>query len=141
MGYDKEVALIALAHRLDLFTAAYAFDAGEARRMAEAGCDLLLAHVGLTAGGAIGARATLTLEEAAARIREMAAAARAVNPDVLVLCHGGPIASPEDVRRVLRLAPVQGFVGASSMERLPVEQGIRDTTAAFAAIELPRRAP
>ncbi|HTT70039.1 MAG TPA: phosphoenolpyruvate hydrolase family protein [Anaeromyxobacteraceae bacterium] len=136
MGYDKEVAMIALAHRLDLFTAAYAFSPDEAARMAGAGCDVLLAHVGLTAGGAIGAGKTLTLSEAASRIGAMMEASRKVSPRIIVLCHGGPIASPEDVRAVLEEVPVQGFVGASSMERLPVEKGIRETTAAFAAIAL-----
>ncbi len=135
MGFGKEVAMIALAHRVGLFTAAYAFDAAEARQMAEAGCDVLLAHVGLTAGGAIGSRKTISIAEAAASVERMMDAARAVNPEVMVLCHGGPIASPDDVREVLRHVDVQGFVGASSMERLPVESGIRETTAAFAAIE------
>jgi len=137
MGYDKEVAAIALARRLNLFTAAYAFNPDEARRMAEAGCDVLLAHVGLTTGGAIGSRKTSSLADAASSIRQMMDAARSVNSRIIVLCHGGPIATPDDVRAVLARVSVQGFVGASSMERLPVERGIRDTTAAFAAIELP----
>lgn len=136
MGYDKEVAMIAQAHKMDIFTMAYAFNPAEARSMAEAGCDLLLVHVGLTAGGAIGATATLTLEGAAKLIQECADAAKAVKPDILVLCHGGPISTPADVEEVLKHVSIHGFVGASSMERLPVETGIRDTTAAFAAIRL-----
>lgn len=139
MGYDKEAEMIALAHELDIFTMAYAFNAAEARMMAEAGCDLLLAHVGLTAGGSIGAAETMTLEQAAALVGEMRAAALAVRPDILTLCHGGPIAAPEDVERLLQLVPVEGFVGASSMERLPVERGIEETTRRFASIRLPGR--
>jgi len=137
MGYDREVAMIADAHAQDIFTMAYAFNADESRRMAAAGCDLLLAHVGLTAGGSIGASQTMSLEAAADLVGEMADAARAVNPEILVLCHGGPIAEPSDVEAVLKRVPIHGFVGASSMERLPVERGIRETTAAFAAIKLP----
>lgn len=137
MGYDREVAMIAEAHAQDIFTMAYAFNADESRRMAAAGCDLLLAHVGLTAGGSIGASQTMSLEAAADLVGEMADAARTVNPEILVLCHGGPIAEPSDVEAVLRRVPIHGFVGASSMERLPVERGIRETTAAFAAIKLP----
>jgi len=137
MGYDKEVAMIAEAHAQDIFTMAYAFNPDESRRMAEAGCDLLLAHVGLTAGGSIGAANTMTLEEAADLTQAMAEAAQAVSPDILILCHGGPIANPEDVEAVLKQATIHGFVGASSMERLPVETAIRETTARFAAIKLP----
>lgn len=137
MGYDKEVAVTALAHDMGFFTTAYAFNGDEARRMAEAGCDCLLAHVGLTVGGAIGAKETMNLEQAARKTGEMAEAARAVNPDILVLCHGGPISSPSDVEEILKRAPIHGFVGASSMERLPVEKGIREMTAKFAQIKLP----
>ena len=136
MGYDKEVAVTALAHEMGLFTTAYAFNGEEAKMMAQAGCDCLLAHVGLTSGGAIGASETMSLDEAADRTREMAQAAKAVNPDILVLCHGGPISSPSDVEEILKRVPVHGFVGASSMERLPVEEGIRGKTAEFAAIKL-----
>ena len=135
MGYTKEVEMIALAHELDIFTMAYAFTVKEAQLMAEAGVDLLLVHVGLTAGGSIGAEDTLSIEQSAALIAEMRDAARAINPAILTLCHGGPISKPEDVEAVLKLAPVEGFVGASSMERLPVEKGIRETTAQFAAIK------
>ena len=137
MGYYKEVEMIALAHEMDIFTMAYAFTVKEAELMAEAGVDLLLVHVGLTAGGSIGADDTLTIEQSAALIAEMRDAARAINPVILTLCHGGPISKPEDVEAVLKLAPVEGFVGASSMERLPVEKGIRETTARFAAIKRP----
>lgn len=135
MGYYKEAEMIALAHEQDIFTMAYAFNAEEARMMAEAGCDLLLAHVGLTIGGSIGAENAMTLEQAADLVGEMMEAATAVNPAILTLCHGGPIAMPDDVERVLELVPVHGFVGASSMERIPVEKSIRETTARFAAIK------
>ena len=101
MGYDKEVAVTALAHEMDFFTTAYAFTADEAQQMAEAGCDCLLAHVGLTVGGSIGALETMSLDEAADKTREMADAARAANPDIMVLCHGGPISSPSDVAEIL----------------------------------------
>jgi len=137
MGYGKEVEMIALAHEMDIFTMAYAFNADEARRMAEAGCDLLLAHVGLTAGGSVGAEDVMSIEQAADLIGEMMEAATRVKPDILTLCHGGPIATPRDVERVLELVPVHGFVGASSMERLPVEQSITETTRQFAAIKRP----
>lgn len=120
MGYDKEVGVTALAHEMGFFTTAYAFTADEARQMAEAGCDCLLAHVGLTVGGAIGARQTMGMDEAADRTREMADAAKAVNSDIMVLCHGGPISSPADVEEILKRVPIDGFVGASSMERMQI---------------------
>ena len=137
MGYDKEVAVTALAHEMGLFTTAYAFTSDEARKMAEAGCDVLLAHVGLTVGGSIGASKTMSLDEAAERTKGMADAAKDVNPDILVLCHGGPISTPAAVEDILKRVPIHGFVGASSMERLPVEKGVRDATAEFAGIKLP----
>ena len=136
MGYDKEVEMIALAHEMDFFTTAYVFNPDEARKMAKAGCDCILAHMGLTIGGAIGARKTMSLEEAAEQTAEIARTARSVNRDVFVLCHGGPISSPSDVEEVLKRAPIHGFVGASSMERIPVEKGIRETTAKFAALKI-----
>ena len=139
MTYDGEVKVMALAREMDLFTAAYAFNAEEARKMARAGVDCLLAHMGLTVGGSIGAKQPMALAEAAERTTEMAAAARSVNGDILVLCHGGPISSPSDVEEVLKRAPIHGFVGASSMERIPVEKGIREMTARFTAIRLPKR--
>jgi predicted TIM-barrel enzyme len=137
MGYEKEAEAIALAHEMDLFTMPYVFTPEESRIMAEAGCDCLLAHVGLTAGGSIGATDTMTLDEAAQRTREMAEAAWTVNSEILVLCHGGPISTPSDVEEILKRVKIHGFVGASSMERLPVEKGIRETTAAFVEIKMP----
>ncbi len=140
MSYEKEVQVISLAHDMDFFTTAYAFNVEEAVKMAKAGCDCLLAHMGLTVGGAIGAVSTMSLEEAGKRTKEMAEAAKDINPEILVLCHGGPISSPEDVEEILKRAPIHGFVGASSMERIPVEKGIRETTAGFTAIKLPQGA-
>ena len=137
MGYYKEVEMIALAHQLDIFTIAYAFNPDEAERMVTAGCDVLIVHVGLTAGGSIGATETMGLAESAEIIRAMTDVALSVNPEVLVLCHGGPISMPADVEGILKRVPVHGFVGASSIERLPVETGIREMTAAFSAIKLP----
>jgi predicted TIM-barrel enzyme len=136
MSYDKEVKMIALAHEMDFFTTAYVFNPEEAREMAKAGCDCILAHMGLTVGGAIGAKETMSLKEAAEQTAEIAEAARSVKRDVFVLCHGGPISSPSDVKEVLRRTPIHGFVGASSMERIPVEKGIRETTAQFASLRI-----
>ncbi len=137
MGYDKEVEMIAMAHDMGFFTMPYVFTPEESRMMAEAGCDCLLAHVGLTAGGSIGATDTMSIDEAADRTREMAEAAWVVNSEILILCHGGPISTPSNVEEVLKRVKINGFVGASSMERLPVEKGIRETTAAFTAIRMP----
>jgi predicted TIM-barrel enzyme len=121
---------------MGFFTTAYVFNPEEARQMAKAGCDCILAHMGLTVGGAIGAKNTMSLQEAAVETEKIAKAARTINPDVFVLCHGGPISSPADVEEVLKKAPIHGFVGASSMERIPVEKGIRETTAKFASLKI-----
>ena len=137
MGYGLEVEMIRLAHGRGLLTCPYVFTADEAAAMAQAGADLVVAHVGLTTKGSIGARTAASLDEAVARVQAMADAAHAVRADTLVLCHGGPIAEPEDARYVLaRTAGVVGFFGASSIERLPVEVAIRDQTAAFKALPL-----
>lgn len=125
MGFGLEVDLIRLAHEMGLLTTPYAFTPDEARAMAEAGADILIPHMGLTTKGSIGAQTAVTLEEAARRVQEMCDAAREVNPEILVLCHGGPIAEPEDVRYILdHTDGVVGFYGASSVERLPVEPAI-----------------
>lgn len=132
MGYDLEVAMIAEAHRLELLTAPYVFNEEDAQKMAAAGADILVAHAGLTTNGAIGAQTAMSLEEAVDFVQKVADAGRAVNPDVLVLCHGGPIAEPEDAAHVLRRTQgVDGFFGASSIERLPVEQAITNQVKAF----------
>jgi predicted TIM-barrel enzyme len=132
MGFGLEVEMIAAAHDRGLLTAPYVFDTGQARAMAEAGADVLVPHMGLTTKGSIGAHTTLTLDECVTRVQAMRDAAAAVNPDILVLCHGGPIAEPEDAQYVLsRTRGVVGFFGASSIERLPTEIAIRRQTEAF----------
>jgi predicted TIM-barrel enzyme len=135
MGFGLEVEMVRTARRLDILTTPYAFTPDEARRMAEAGADVLVPHVGLTTSGAIGAQTAMTLDEAVARVQEMADAAHAVNPDLLVLCHGGPIAEPADAAYVLaRTRGVAGFYGASSMERLPTERAITEQVEQFKAL-------
>jgi len=125
MGFDLEVAMIAQASRLGLLTTPYVFSEAEARKMAEAGADVLVAHAGLTTKGAIGARSATTLEEAADFVQRIANAGRSVKPDILVIGHGGPIAEPEDVAYLLsHTSGINGFFGASSIERLPTEVAI-----------------
>ena len=137
MSYDLEVRMIAAAHQLDLVTTPYCFSPEDAEKMTEAGADIVVAHMGLTTKGSIGANTALTLDESVKRVQAIADAARAVKGSVLVLCHGGPIASPEDAAYVLaRTQGVHGFYGASSMERLPVETAIRDHVKQFKAIRL-----
>lgn len=132
MGYGLEVEMIRLAHAKGMFTTPYVFNEDEARAMTEAGADIIVAHMGLTTGGAIGAETALTLDDCVAAIDRIAQAALAVRPDVLVLCHGGPIATPEDAAKILRdCKHCHGFYGASSMERLPTEQALTATTRAF----------
>ena len=135
MGYDIEVKMIAAAHQLDLVTTPYCFSIDDAEKMAGAGADVVVAHMGLTTKGSIGATTAVTLDDSVKRVQAIADAARAVKPSVMVLCHGGPIASPEDAEYVLkRTKHVHGFYGASSMERLPVETAIRDHMKKFKAI-------
>ncbi|UNI13634.1 hypothetical protein JDV02_000359 [Purpureocillium takamizusanense] len=139
MSYALEVDMVAEARALGLLTTPYVFDEDQAARMARAGADVLVAHMGLTTGGSIGASATAgggkTLDECVALIQRIRDAAVEVRPDVIVLCHGGPIAAPEDARYVLeRTTGVHGFYGASSMERLPVEEAITDITRRFKAL-------
>ncbi|RYY82418.1 MAG: phosphoenolpyruvate hydrolase family protein [Comamonadaceae bacterium] len=132
MGYALEVEMIARAHAMDLLTTPYVFSEEDARAMAGAGADVVVCHLGLTTGGAIGAGTALKLEDCVAPIDAWAAAARAVNPQVLVLCHGGPIATPEDAQWILSRCPgCDGFYGASSMERLPTEVALTETTRRF----------
>ncbi|MEU2234690.1 phosphoenolpyruvate hydrolase family protein [Streptomyces vietnamensis] len=135
MGYGLEVDMVRAAHERDLLTAPYVFDPGQAADMAAAGADVLVPHVGLTTKGAVGAGTAMTLDRAAAAVQEMHDAAKRVNPDVLVLCHGGPIAEPEDARYVLEhTTGVVGFFGASSIERLPTERAVTEQTRAFKAL-------
>jgi len=135
MGYGLEVELIARAHALDLLTTPYVFSEAEARDMAKAGADIVVCHMGLTTGGSIGAGTAMKLADCVAPITAWCAAAKSVNPDVIVLCHGGPIATPEDASYILRQCPgIHGFYGASSMERLPTEVALTETTRRFVAI-------
>jgi predicted TIM-barrel enzyme len=137
MGYSLEVEMIRQAHELDLLTAPYVFNEEEARAMVAAGADILVAHMGLTTGGAIGAQTGLTLEQAVSRVQALADAAREVDPDVLCLCHGGPIAEPADAQQVIsRTTGIAGFFGASSMERLPTETAMTENMKRFKAISM-----
>jgi predicted TIM-barrel enzyme len=138
MGYGLEVDCVAAARALDLLTTPYVFDAAQARAMTAAGADVLVAHMGLTTGGAIGARTALTLDDCVRETQAIVDAARAERGDVLVLCHGGPIAAPADALRMLeRVRGLDGFYGASSMERLPTERALTARVAEFAGLAGP----
>jgi len=132
MGYGLEVEMVRLARELDLLTSPYVFTPAEAREMVAAGADIIVAHMGLTTKGTIGAHTAMTLDDAVERVQELRDAAASVREDVVVLCHGGPIAEPDDAAYVLsRTTGVGGFYGASSMERLPTEVAITDQVARF----------
>ncbi len=140
MGYGLEVDMIRVAHEADLLTAPYVFDADEAKAMAEAGADVLVPHMGLTTGGAIGAETAKTLDDCVTLIQEMHDVAKRVNPEIIVLCHGGPIAEPDDAAYILeRTEGVVGFFGASSMERLPTEVAMTENMRRFKAISVTSR--
>jgi len=135
MGYGLEVEMVRMAREMDMLTTPYAFTAAEGEAMAAAGADIVVAHMGLTTKGAIGATSALSLEQAPAKVQEIADAAKSANPDVIVLCHGGPISMPDDAEYVLnRTQGVHGFYGASSMERLPTEVAIQQQMESFKAI-------
>jgi predicted TIM-barrel enzyme len=135
MGYGIEIDCVAAARRMDLLTSPYVFDAEQARLMTQAGGDIIVAHMGLTTSGTIGAQTALTLEGCVPRVGEILDAARAVRKDVIVLCHGGPIAMPDDARFMLRELPgLDGFYGASSMERLPTEIALTAQVKSFTEI-------
>lgn len=137
MGYALEVEMIAAAHDMDLLTCPYVFTPEDAIAMAKAGADILVPHMGLTTKGSIGAHTAVTLEEAAQRVQAMHDAAKEVNPNILVLCHGGPIAEPEDVRYVFEHTHgIAGFFGASSMERLPTEKAITGEVERFKSLSI-----
>ncbi len=139
MGYDREVEMIRMARQLDLLTTPYAFNAEESQRMADAGADVIVAHMGLTTKGTIGAHTTRTLDDCVRDVQIISDAARGVRKDVIILCHGGPIAMPDDAEYVLsKTHDVHGFYGASSLERLPVETALTEQTRRFKAI---RRTP
>ena len=135
MSYALEVDLIRAARAMDLLTTPYVFSEQNARDMAAAGADIVVCHLGLTTGGAIGAETAMKLADCVAPINAWAAAARSVNPKVIALCHGGPIATPADAQYILRQCPgCDGFYGASSMERLPAEVALTETTRLFTQI-------
>ena len=140
MGYGLEVEMIAAANELDLLTTPYVFNPDEATAMTRAGADIVVAHMGVTTGGSIGATSAKSLDDCIGEIDSIAEAARAVRDDVIVLCHGGPISMPDDAKYVLeRVDGLHGFYGASSMERLPAEVAIRDQTASFKNMPLKAR--
>ena len=140
MGYDNEIRLVRLAHEKDLLTTPYTFDVKQTEAMVDAGADVIVAHMGLTTTGAIGAHTALSLDESVRLVQDIADAARGVRSDVIVLCHGGPIAMPADAQYVLsRTKNVHGFYGASSMERLPVETALTNQVREFKAIRFGAR--
>lgn len=140
LGFYKEAEMIAEAHALGLFTASYVANPEEAVAMAEAGSDVIVPHMGLTTSGMIGAKTALTLREAKVKVAELMQAAREVSPDVLIVCHGGPIYSPDEAAEVIRDVPgVDGFLGASSMERLPTETAMVEHMTKYTRIRLPQR--
>jgi len=137
MGFDKEVEMIRIANKMELFSIVYVAKPEEARQMAEAGADAIISHVGTTVGGSVGVTgATCSMDEAVARTQEIIDACSSINPNLFFLAHGGPINTPEDVRQVLRQTTAHGFVGASSLERMGVEQSLTDLTRQFKTIRL-----
>ena len=137
MGYDKEVEMIRIAHQLDMFTSPYVFDPDQAKAMAEAGADQLVAHVGLTTSGSIGAAVAFTLDDAIGLVMKIAEGGKKVRKDLLVICHGGPFDEPQNVGTALKRMPgIVGFFGASSIERLPTERGITGQVKDFKSLKL-----
>jgi predicted TIM-barrel enzyme len=137
LGYGKEVEMIAIAHRLDLLTTPYVFNPEESMRMAQAGADVIVAHMGLTTKGMIGARSAKTIEQCATEVQAICDAAKSVRKDILVICHGGPISEPEDAAWIIsNTKGIAGFFGASSIERLPTEKAITQQVKAFKAMDV-----
>lgn len=135
LGFEKEVEMVRIARSKDIFTIVYVFNADESARMAEAGADVIISHVGLTVGGMIGTTKSLTMEESADLTREIMEAGKAKRDDVIYLAHGGPLATPKDFAAFMKLLPeIDGFVGASSMERIPTEDAIKATVKEFKAL-------
>jgi len=135
MGFDKEVEMVRIASKMDLFTIVYVAKPEEARQMAEAGADAIIAHVGTTVGGSIGVvEASCTMDDAIERTQKIIDAAREINPEIFFLAHGGPINTPEDVRIILDKTDADGFVGASSLERMGVEKSLTDLTMTFKSL-------
>src|ERR1700752_2949322 len=138
MSYQLEGDIIGLARQMDLLTTPYVFNPSEAERMADAGADLIVAHMGVTTGGSIGAKSSKTLADCVTRIQAIADAARGVNPEVLVICHGGPISEPPDAEYIIKTGPVfAGFYAPSWVERLPAERAIAEQIRTFKSIRLP----
>ncbi len=132
MGYDREVDMIKMAHELDLLTTPYVFNTDDAAKMTEAGADILVAHMGLTTSGSIGAKTSKTLDECVPSIDEIVETARSIRDDIIVLCHGGPIAEPQDAAFIIdNCKNIDGFYGASSVERLPTERAIKEQVEQF----------
>lgn len=139
MSYQMEVDMVQKAREMDMLTTPYAFNPDEATKMAEAGADIIVAHMGLTSSGSIGSKSGKTLEDCVKDVQAIRDAAAKVQEDIIILCHGGPIAKPEDAKFMLeRVNGIHGFYGASSMERLPVEEAITGITKAFKGIEIKR---
>lgn len=137
LGYDKEVEMVRIAHEMDLLTTPYCFTEDEARAMVKAGADMVVAHVGLTTGGTIGAAKAMTMDQAIDTTLRIADASRKIRKDILVICHGGPFDEPENVAEAMKRMPgINGFYGATSMERLPVERGIKEQVSKFKAMKL-----
>ena len=140
MSYNLEVEITRLANQMDLLTTPYVFNTDESKKMAEAGADIIVAHMGVTTGGSIGAKSSKTLDDCCERIQAIADAARGVNPEVLVICHGGPIAEPPDAKYVIEnVRGCDGFYGASSVERLPAERAIAEQIRNFTKIRIPKK--
>ena len=137
MGYGKEIELIKHAHELDFLTTPYVFNEEDARNMASVGADVVVAHMGLTTSGTIGAQTAKSLDDSVVEVQRIRDAAVKVNPDIIVLCHGGPIAEPKDAEYVLsRTKGIHGFFGASSMERLPTEVAIKENAQTFKSLSV-----
>ncbi len=137
LGYDKEVEMIRLAHQKGLFTQAFVADTDQTRKMVEAGCDMVIAHMGKTAGGTTGARVPTSLDDVVTGVQEICGEAKRLRPEIFVLCHGGKLDSPENVRRVLqRVSDLDGYMGGSTAERLPVEEGIKAAIAAYKELRI-----
>lgn len=136
MGYDVEVEIVRMAREMDMLTTPYVFNIEETKKMTKAGADILVAHMGLTTSGSIGATSGKSLDDCVQLIQEIRDEAVKINPDVIVLCHGGPIAAPEDAKYVIsKTKGIQGFYGASSIERLPVEEAVTNITQSFKSLK------
>lgn len=139
LGFQREVDMIRLARQMDLFTMAYVFDEEQATNMAEVGVNIVVAHMGNSSGGTVGQEKVVTLDHTVQLIQKIADAARKINPDVIVLCHGGPIALPNDASYVFENTNIEGFVGASSLERIPIEKPLEEATHAFKSLRIRKK--